>query len=353
MYQKRLHELGYLTYQLARTNNRGDGLLTAVHQSKLRVLNYRELLFNDIADRVAQILHVELCHDFSRSNCTSIAKEVIIVNTHLIFPHDSRYCFLRIQQVYKILQYVRSYMDKYGLPMPVILCGDWNGSKKGHVYKFLRSQGFISSYDIAHHYDNETEDSQKWISHRNHRGNICGVDFIWLQNPQKFQKLLKDSFVEAILGNITNLLHKVITENGGPMPEFLKTKGSTITYSHFCQALVELGISGQPDGSLSDEDVKEIWDRIDADGDGIADVPNLVTEWTLCCSLQHEEHDKEMSIEKEEDLSHCSAATIGFVVKKATLFPREAEEGKWPENYLLSDHALLTVEFDVVEMSCV
>lgn len=190
-------------------------------------------------------------------------------------------------------------------------------------------------------------------SHRNHRGNICGVDFIWLQNPQKFQKLLKDSFVEAILGNITNLLHKVITENGGPMPEFLKTKGSTITYSHFCQALVELGISGQPDGSLSDEDVKEIWDRIDADGDGIADVPNLVTEWTLCCSLQHEEHDKEMSIEKEEDLSHCSAATIGFVVKKATLFPREAEEGKWPENYLLSDHALLTVEFDVVEMSCV
>lgn len=29
---------------------------------------------------------------------------------------------------------------------------DWNGSKRGHVYKFLRSQGFISSYDDAHQY---------------------------------------------------------------------------------------------------------------------------------------------------------------------------------------------------------
>lgn len=31
-------------------------------------------------------------------------------------------------------------------------CSDWNGSKRGHVYKFLRSQGFVSSYDTAHQY---------------------------------------------------------------------------------------------------------------------------------------------------------------------------------------------------------
>lgn len=29
---------------------------------------------------------------------------------------------------------------------------DWNGSKRGHIYKFLRSQGFVSSYDTAHQY---------------------------------------------------------------------------------------------------------------------------------------------------------------------------------------------------------
>ena len=32
------------------------------------------------------------------------------------------------------------------------LCRDWNGSKRGYVYKFLRSQGFVSSYDTAHQY---------------------------------------------------------------------------------------------------------------------------------------------------------------------------------------------------------
>ena len=48
---------------------------------------------------------------------------------------------------------MESYQKKNKLnPMPIILCGDWNGSKRGHVYKFLRSQGFVSSYDTAHHY---------------------------------------------------------------------------------------------------------------------------------------------------------------------------------------------------------
>lgn len=36
--------------------------------------------------------------------------------------------------------------------MLVFLFSDWNGSKRGHVYKFLRSQGFVSSYDTAHQY---------------------------------------------------------------------------------------------------------------------------------------------------------------------------------------------------------
>lgn len=351
MYEKRLHAAGYLTYKLARTNNRGDGLLTAVHESQFRVLNHVELLFDDIADRVAQILHVEMCCNISQSSCTEVVKEALIVNTHLIFPHDSTFCFLRLQQVYKILQYITSYMDRYVLQIPVFLCGDWNGSKKGHVYKFLHSQGFVSSYDIAHHHADEAEFAQKWISHRNHKGNICGVDFIWLQNPQKLQKPLKESFVEAVLGNIKNLLHKVITGGGGQMPEIFKTKGNCITYSDFSQALVELGISGH--GGLEDEDIKEIWEHVDADGDGIADLPDFVRAWTLCASFQHEEHDKK-STEEEGEAPDQSAATIGFVVKKAMLFPPEAEEGLWPENYSLSDHAHLTVEFGVLEkMPCV
>lgn len=40
----------------------------------------------------------------------------------------------------------------------------------------------------------------QWVSHRNHRGNICGVDFIWLLNPNKCRKVLKTSWSDAVFG---------------------------------------------------------------------------------------------------------------------------------------------------------
>ncbi|KAK3032750.1 hypothetical protein RJ639_034899 [Escallonia herrerae] len=207
MYEKRLGDAGYVTYKLARTNNRGDGLLTAVQQNHFHVLNYRECLFNDIGDRVAQLFHVEL---LARPGSQSIELgiEILFVNTHLIFPHDSTCCFLRLQQVYKILQVIESYCHEYELPpVPIILCGDWNGSKKGNVCKFLLSQGFVSSYDFAHNYTGDGEETYEWVSHCNHRGDICAVDFIWLFNPNKSRKPLKQSFLEALIGNVNVRSH--------------------------------------------------------------------------------------------------------------------------------------------------
>lgn len=43
------------------------------------------------------------------------------------------------------------------------LISDWNGSKRGHVYKFLRSQGFVSSYDTAHCYTDSDADAHRVI----------------------------------------------------------------------------------------------------------------------------------------------------------------------------------------------
>ena len=43
--------------------------------------------------------------------------------------------------------------------------------------------------------------------------------------------------------NPKNVLHKVIIENGGQMPGIIKTKGSSITYSDFSQALVEVTLA--------------------------------------------------------------------------------------------------------------
>ncbi|CAK9139033.1 unnamed protein product [Ilex paraguariensis] len=348
IYNKRLGDAGYINFKLARTNNRGDGLLTSVHKDYFRVVNHQELLFNDFGNRVAQLLHVELVAPFLQCRNNNVRQEVLIVNTHLLFPHDSSLCLERLRQVYKILQCVESYQKENQLnPLPIILCGDWNGSKRGHVYKFLRSQGFVSSYDTAHQYTDA--DAHKWVSHRNHRGNICGVDFIWLLNPNRYRKLLKTSWSQAVFGMFKYQLRQAsLTENDAFA--FLKadSHGDYITYSAFCEALRQLHLIGHPYG-LSVEETKDLWVQTDIDGNGVLDYKEFQQRiWNPTWSEQRDE----ISHEVWKDDVHGTEQTIGFGVKNAVLFPTEVEKGMWPEDYSLSDHARLTVVFSPVRMPC-
>ncbi|XP_065861479.1 uncharacterized calcium-binding protein At1g02270 isoform X1 [Euphorbia lathyris] len=301
MYEKRLGDAGYIIFQLARTNNRGDGLLTAVRKDHFRVINYRDLLFNDFGDRVAQLLHVELASQFSQCRNNETRQEILIVNTHLLFPHDSSLCIVRLHQVYKILQHVESYQKECNLnSMPIILCGDWNGSKRGHVYKFLRSQGFVSSYDTAHQYADA--DAHKWVSHLNHRGNICGVDFIWLLNPNGYRELLKTSWSEAAFGMFRYLLRKAsLTEEDAFA--FLKDDkaGDCITYSGFCEALRQLNLTGHCHG-LSVEETKDLWDQADIDGNGFLDYKEFQTRMVPRFSRTY-------------NIKHPIAASSGFGIR--------------------------------------
>ncbi|WCJ22542.1 Calcium-binding endonuclease/exonuclease/phosphatase family [Euphorbia peplus] len=349
MYQQRLGDAGYVTFQLGRTNNRGDGLLTAVHKDYFEVLNYQDLLFNDFGDRVAQLLHVRSTVPLLQHRKGDSQQEFLIVNTHLLFPHDSSLSIVRLHQVYKILQYVETYQNENKLNnMPAILCGDWNGSKRGHVYKFLRSQGFVSSYDNAHQYTDSDADAHKWVSHRNHRGNICGVDFIWLRNSTKSRKQLKTSWFEAIAGIIKcHLLKASLSEKDAFA--FLKADepGNFITYSAFCEGLRQVNLIGLPYG-LSFQQTKDIWTQVDMDGNGIVDYEEFKERiWNLTC----QEEDENCGSSEEEEEESVRKESIGFSVKDAFLYPREAENGMWPENYSLSDHARLTVVFSPVRLN--
>ncbi|XP_031380111.1 uncharacterized calcium-binding protein At1g02270 isoform X2 [Punica granatum] len=345
IYEKRLGDAGYINFKLARTNNRGDGLLTAVRKDYFRVLNYREVLFNDCGDRVAQMLHVEVVAPFPECRSNDIHQEILIVNTHLLFPHDASLSIVRLHQVYKILQCVESYQKENKLsPLPIILCGDWNGSKRGHVYEFLRSQGFVSSYDTAHQYTDA--DAHKWVSHRNHRGNICGVDFIWLLNPISYRKLLKTSWSEAVFGMFKYLLRKASLTDKDAFA-FLKDGNNCdyVTYSGFCEALRLLNLTGHKHGLTAEETV-DLWVQADIDGNGVVDYEEFQRIWNPWSEQRSEECDK------LEDGKGDRKQTIGFSVKNAVLFPPEVEKGRWPEDYSLSDHARLTVVFSPIRMPC-
>lgn len=348
MYQERLGSAGYITFSLARTNNRGDGLLTALHRDYFNVLNYRELLFNDFGDRVAQLLHVESVVPFFQNQRGS-QQEILIVNTHLLFPHDSRLSVVRLHQVYKILQYLELYQTENKLNhIPIILCGDWNGSKRGHVYKFLRSQGFVSSYDIAHQYTDGDADAHKWVSHRNHRGNICGVDFIWLRNPNESRKPLKASWAEAVFSIIKCQLQKApLAENDAFAFFKADNNDDVITHSAFCEALRQVNLAGLPYG-LSFQETDDLWAQADVDENGVVNYEEFKQRmWNSTCSEQIENNCND----NMEDSKDCSEKEIlGFAVKNAFLFPSEVEKGTWPENYSLSDHARLSVVFSPVRM---
>ncbi|CAL0319585.1 unnamed protein product [Lupinus luteus] len=345
LYEKRLGDAGYVSFKLGRTNNRGDGLLIAVQRDYFNILNYKELHFNDCGDRVAQLLHVELAFPCSQGQNSDIRQEILIVNTHLLFPHDSSLSLVRLHQVYKILQYVESYQEDFQLkPMPIMLCGDWNGSKRGYVYKFLRSQGFESSYDTAHHYTDA--DAHKWVSHRNHRGNICAVDFIWLLNPDKYRKLLKASWSEAVFSMFKSLLRRAsLTESDAFA--FLKADNEDcITYSGFCEALRQLNLFGHCYG-LSIEETKDLWVQSDIDGNGVLDYKEFQQIWNSTSLEQRDDKNEE----PDNGSNDAQEQTIGFSVKNAVLFPPEVEKGRWPEDYSLSDHARLTVVFSPIRVS--
>ncbi|KAH9297207.1 hypothetical protein KI387_028889, partial [Taxus chinensis] len=408
MYEQQFQDAGYEIYKLGRTNGVGDGLFTAVRKDHFKVVNNRELLFNDIGNRVAQLLHLRSTIPYLQNGTDAIQLELIVVNTHLLFPHNSNFCLVRLRQVYKILEYLETFKAEHKLSsIPVILCGDWNGSKRGHVYKFLRSQGFVSSYDTAHNYTDGDADAHRWVSHLNHRGNKCGVDFIWLRNPKTDRKPLNISWIEAVFSIIKFKLREAGLNNLDAFCFFNSDCGfkDHFTLKEFHHALQQLGLTEQISEGLTSEEIEDLMMAADLDGNGIIDneefqkmmvtqsielSPITVLEGEIAASekcstpyvhgksewplTQHHyesrtvEHDNHLflrqGIESEsgpplmklnvdpnnQDPMNLQESEFGLDVKGASLFPSEVEQGIWPENYLMSDHALLSVVFEPVRI---
>ena len=183
LYLTTLRDAGYRTFTAERPR-KGDGLLTAVKASKYAVRSARSIVFGDVANRVGLMLHL------SHSDCTSAESNFLLVNVHLLFPHNDNSTLIRLREVSKVLEFVHSYIAENDLKdCPVVVAGDFNGKRGYTINNYMTYMGFKSSYCEVHGCGagpmasgggaGERPKEVDWISHRDHREIDAGVDFIY------------------------------------------------------------------------------------------------------------------------------------------------------------------------------
>ncbi|KAJ1483017.1 Endonuclease/exonuclease/phosphatase [Baffinella frigidus] len=173
----------YSWHQLERTGGRGDGLVTLL-KHHIQIKDRRDITFKDLGDRVALLLRLRVPGSGEREGeeppptspwaegqpCT---RELILVNTHLLFPHQPYFSIIRLRELRKILSFLELYRQQYREDMPIVMCGDFNGSPKDATYQLLRERNFTSS----------CADDTEWVTHVDHSGKMVCCDFVFCQNP--------------------------------------------------------------------------------------------------------------------------------------------------------------------------
>lgn len=152
--------------------------------------------------------------------------------------------------------------------IPIIMCGDFNGSRQGHVANFLQSQGFVSTY----HACNDSAEVGNWVSHLSHRGERVGVDYIWLLNPDKQRQPLTCDWRRSVMAMIAvKLVERGLTSRDEAFRFFDRDQDCMLSPQDMQEALEELGMAGPRIIGLAAEEIDEIHNQIDADRNGLID----------------------------------------------------------------------------------
>eukprot|EP00667_Euglena_gracilis_P010426 EG_transcript_10613 len=338
LYQARLQAAGYTLYVTPRTGDRGDGLCTAVALDRFRVLDRYNIPFKDVGDRVAHLVHLEEVGSGPQRG------ELLLVNVHLMFPHNTNCTVVRLRQAGKMLYNLKQYLDYKALAnVPIVICGDWNGTSRGHLAGFMRSQGFISVYDEQH-------PGHRWVSHLNHNATAVGVDCIWLLNPSAQAGSLTANWMRTACMNIAAHLSQLGIARPGAAFAFFDTEGrGTVTFEEFFDGVRRLGLTGEHSIGLLPHEIEELVQYCDADNDGVLAPQELLRAVDVeAAAMVLEQVGGDMS----SYLTANAAASCpirglhhpyDLQIRHASL-PPSFGQGIWPEGYRdeISDHAPLT-----------
>jgi hypothetical protein len=239
---------------------------------------------------------------------------VLLVNTHLLFPHNSNSTLIRLRESFKILEYLHEYQEtargalakSTSAPtrrLPVVMCGDFNGTSRGAVARFLSSQGFVSAFEASRpgaaaaddapiEPEAQTAEATKdenrnaardgWISHLNHHGECVGVDHVWVLNPSR-QSAGADnnapppSWKTAIYAMIqAKMLERGLGSNERAFAFFDVDDDRGITKEEFFVAVSMLELTGEGTPGLVESEISVLYEDCDKDGDGRVDFGEFI-----------------------------------------------------------------------------
>ena len=375
----------------------------------MTIQDYRNILFHDCGDRVAQMLLLSL--DVEGKNIPS--QQFILVNTHLLFPHNEQSTKIRLREITKLLGFVESYKQRElcdslcgrtDVKIPVIVTGDLNGDQDDSVLQYVEDQNFVTAKMSC------KDCTDSWISHKNHLDELVMYDHVYYSNPsdQVEEKLsaLPD-WTNLFLNEIIQRIVKEKEKNkrgdgdgdggdtssdkspsGSSVAEIFSVfdvnKDKTVSREEFTQTLRRLGFSGEGSAAIMDAEIDSLMDIADKDGNGFIDykefydlVLKAVTNadqndfWErqrdsdIQSTWMQESYQQDVSsmsrqdsvmidIDSKDATKPLSVTKVyentrplgDLYVKDVRLHPKELMTGHWPSHYTMSDHGIVEVLFE-------
>eukprot|EP00049_Salpingoeca_infusionum_P007274 m.118185 g.118185 ORF g.118185 m.118185 type:complete len:453 (+) comp13647_c0_seq4:86-1444(+) len=158
-------------YTLKRPDPKQDGVAIFVGPH-LQTIATRSVHFETEGERVALLLHLRI----RDTSMCDVLGDVIVANTHLIFPHDMHSNEVQVEQVRQLTQAISEFEQEQGVYTSIIT-GDFNSDAFSPPLQFLYSQGFESLFGHLHQ-------RELAVTHLSHRGDELGVDFVLFRSTQ-------------------------------------------------------------------------------------------------------------------------------------------------------------------------
>lgn len=165
----------YDFHTVKRTGGKADGVAVLLRRGKFDVRSKVGLSLSAVGDRVALIMHLRSLVGKGGGGggddaTTPVGEDMILVNTHLAFPHNALDRVNQMSQIEAVTDTVERAVREAGLPTmtPRVVVGDLNVEETDPVCRHLGKNGFRSAFASLHR-------EQRVITHRNHRGEEVGT----------------------------------------------------------------------------------------------------------------------------------------------------------------------------------